>query len=786
MMSIFAAILGTINSGQQYLKGGLMLSYSASQLFDLTTVVKASEAIQSEINIENLPLRVLNIIIKNAGAQKGCLILKKNKIFFVEAIVETIENSEDKNETVKSIPVAECLNIPQQIIDYVINFQESLIIPNAIDSIYDGDIYIEKHKCKSIVCIPINFKSKLIGIIYLENNLKTNAFTLFKLEIIKILVSQVAIAIRNARLFASEEEKARILKFRSEIDSTLAKSHNLQEMLQQCTEIIVSYLNVAFARIWTHNSQEKLLHLQSSAGIYTHRDGAHGRIPVGKFKIGLIAQERKPHITNSVQTDERVSNKEWAIREGMVAFAGYPLIADSELVGVVAMFSKQPLNQNTLNVLSFIVEEIAIAIKRKSIEKALRQKEEQYRSIFETVNDGLSIFDLETGKSIAVNPTWSQMYGYSNEEFINLEASDYIHPDFLHLFNNFIENVKAGKEYYCQGVCIHKNGTLFDVEVKAASYIYNGKSHALTIARDISKRKQSEKVLKQRTQELEQTLVKLQSTQSQLIHTEKISQLGQLVAGVAHEVNNPVSFISGNLSHAEEYLKDLIYLLNSYRQKFPSPGDAIEEKIEAIDLEYLLEDLPKMISSMKLGTDCIKNIMLSLRNYSRTSSDEKKAVNLHEGIDTTLMILSHRLKAKPEHPAIEIVKKYGNLPLFECYYGQINQVFMNLISNAIDALEESNQSKSYEEIEENPNTITITTFSDDNWATIIIADNGTGIPAQVKPKLFDAFFTTKVEGKGTGLGLSISYQIITEKHGGTLECISSPGNGAKFVIRIPV
>ena len=762
-----------------------MLSYRDSQLFDLTTVVKASEAIQSQISIENLPYRVLNIIVENAGAQKGCLILKKNKAFFVEAVIEANENSEDNNEIVKSIPLAD-FELPQEVINYVINFKETLIIPNAIDSIYSQDIYIERHKCTSIVCLPINFKKKFIGIVYLENNLKPNAFPVFKLEIIKILISQVAIAIRNARLFASEEEKTRILKFRSEIDSTLAKSNNLQQMLQQCTEIIVSYLDVAFARIWTHNPQGKLLHLQSSAGMYTHTDGAHSRIPVGKFKIGLIAQERKPHITNSVQTDERVNNKEWAISEGMIAFAGYPLIADSELMGVVAMFSKQQLNQNTLNSLSFIAGEIAAAIKRKGIEKALQQKEEQYRSIFETVNDGLSIFDLETGKSIAVNPTWCQMYGYSNEEFTKLSASDYIHPDSLHLFDNFLASVKAGKEFCCQGVCIHKNGTLFDVECKATSYIYDGKSHGLTIARDISKRKQAEKILKQRTQELEQALVKLQSTQSQLIQTEKISQLGQLVAGVAHEVNNPVSFISGNLCHAEEYLKDLIDLLNSYRQQFASPGDAIEEKIETIDLEYLLEDLPKMISSMKLGTDRIKSIMLSLRNYSRTSSDEKKVVNLHEGIDTTLMILSHRLKSNCERPAIEIVKKYGNLPLVKCYYGQINQVFMNLISNAIDALEESNQSKSYEEIEKNPNIITITTYSDDNWATIIIEDNGTGIPIQVIPKLFNAFFTTKVEGKGTGLGLSISHQIITEKHGGTLECISSPGNGAKFVIRIPV
>ena len=758
----------------------MILCNSASQ-FDLAIVLKALEAIQSEINLENLPRTVLHIILENAGAQKGCFILEKDKQFFVEAI----ENNENNNQiTVKSMTIAECSDIPQQIINYVIKTQETLIVKNAVDSIYNQDSYIEQHQCKSILCLPIVFQSNFIGIIYLENNLTADAFTPEKLEFIKIFVSQTAIAIKNARLFASEQEKSRILKFRSEIDSILAKSNDLQQMLQQCTEIIVSYLDVAFARIWTHNPQEKLLNLQSSAGIYTHIDGAHSRIPVGKFKIGLIARERKPHITNSVQTDPRVSDKEWAIRERMVAFAGYPLIADSEVMGVVAMFSKQQLNQNTLDVLSFIAGEIAVAIKRKQTEEALQQKEQQYRSIFETVNDGLSIFDLETGKVVAVNPTWCQMYGYSREEFLTLKASDFIHPDSVYLFKEFIEAVKAGKEFYCQAVCVHKNGTPFDVEVKATAYIYNGKSHALTITRDISDRKRAETKLKQRSQELEETLVKLQSTQSQLIQTEKISQLGQLVAGVAHEVNNPVGFISGNLSHAEGYIEDLVNLLNLYQQEFPNPGDVIEEEIAAIDLEYLLEDLPTMISSMKLGADRIKDIMLSLRNYSRTTSDEKKAVNLHEGIDTTLMILSHRLKAKPERPEIKVVKKYADLPLVKCYSGQINQVFMNLFSNAIDALEESNQGKSYEEVNQNPNIITVTTAVDLPWVNIIIADNGTGIPTQVEQKLFDAFFTTKVEGKGTGLGLSISHQIITEKHGGTLECISSPGNGAKFVIRI--
>ncbi|GAA6622232.1 AAA family ATPase [Scytonema sp. NUACC26] len=285
--------------------------------------------------------------------------------------------------------------------------------------------------------------------------------------------------------------------------------------------------------------------------------------------------------------------------------------------------------------------------------------------------------------------------------------------------------------------------------------------------------------------DLEKTLHKLQKTQTQLVHTEKISSLGQLVAGVAHEVNNPVSFINGNLFHAKQYIEDLMNLLHLYQKYVPQPPADILEEIEAINLEDLLEDLPQMISSMQVGTSRIRDIMQSLRNFSRNDGDDKRAVDIHEGIETTLMILSHRLKAQPARPAIQIIKNYGSLPQVECYPGQLNQVFMNILANAIDALEESNQDKTYAELQQNPNVITISTTTQDSYITINIADNGIGMTNKVRQQLFNNFFTTKPEGKGTGLGLSISYEIITEKHSGTLECISSLGEGTKFVIQIP-
>jgi predicted ATPase/signal transduction histidine kinase/tRNA A-37 threonylcarbamoyl transferase component Bud32 len=468
-------------------------STNSNSILDLTTVIKASEAITSEIVLDNLLDKLLSIILENAAAQKGCLILLKDDRLFIEAI----DNDQHSDLVVlQSTPVEESQDIPLSVIHYVARTQQPLVLNDASkEAIYKEDSYILRQQPKSVLCAPIFYQGKFTGIIYLENNQVTSAFNNSRLEILKLLTSQAAIAIENAHLYAGEQEK----------------SQQLQESLQT-----------------------------------------------------------------------------------------------------------------------------------------------------------------------------------------------------------------------------------------------------------------------------------LQQTQAQLVQTEKISSLGQLVAGVAHEVNNPVGFIAGNLSIANQYIEDLLALLNLYQANVPSPPDEIETFQEEIDLEYLLEDLPKMIGSMELGTERIRDIMQSLRNFSRTDSAEKKPVNVHEGIETTLMILQHRLKAKAERPTIQVVKKYEKIPLVKCYSGQLNQAFMNLLANAIDALDESNHGKTYAEIEKNPNIITIRTSADEDKVTISIADNGPGMPEEVRSKLFNAFFTTKPEGKGTGLGLSISHQIVTETHGGNLYCLSSPGNGAEFVIELPL
>lgn len=280
--------------------------------------------------------------------------------------------------------------------------------------------------------------------------------------------------------------------------------------------------------------------------------------------------------------------------------------------------------------------------------------------------------------------------------------------------------------------------------------------------------------------ELEEAYSRLQRTQTHLVQSEKMSSLGQLVAGVAHEINNPVNFIYGNLMHAQEYTQDLLHLMELYQHEYPNPSAVIAECIEEIELDFLLADLPKLLSSMKVGAERIRQIVQSLRNFSRLDEAARKEVDLHEGLESTLLILQNRFKAKLDTPSITIIKEYGNLPPVECYAGQLNQVFMNLLTNAIDALAEPDSST------QNPEIRISTQVTAANRIRIAIADNGPGIPESAKQRLFDPFFTTKPVGKGTGLGLAISYDIVVEKHGGELKCVSVLGEGTEFIIEIPL
>ncbi|MFW5667078.1 MAG: PAS domain-containing sensor histidine kinase, partial [Coleofasciculus sp.] len=445
---------------------------------------------------------------------------------------------------------------------------------------------------------------------------------------------------------------------------------------------------------------------------------------------------------------------------------------------------------------------------RKRIEEDLRQSEERWQLVLKGNNDGIWDWNLQSGE-IFTSERFQEIVGNQNcyddtckivhrfDEWISR-----IHPDDV---EQIIETTQSYLErkipYYeieyrlqCQDdtykwvLC--RGQALWDEEGKPQRMVGSLK--------DISQRKQAEEALHQSIQreqekliQLETALAELKRAQTQLIHNEKMSSLGQMVAGVAHEINNPVNFIGGNLIYAKNYFVDLTRLINAYSEAYPHPPEEIQEIIEEIDWEFVSEDWQNVIKSMEIGADRIQQIVQSLRIFSRHHESERKAIDIHESIDNTLIILQHRLKASGNHPQIEVIKEYGKLPAITCYASQLNQVFMNLLSNGIDALENKPASRV---IKIHTEMVQKSQSADDNghqqqtsdFAVIRIADNGVGINADIIPQIFDPFFTTKPVGRGTGLGLSISHEIIVEKHQGQLQCVSNVGQGTEFIVEIPI
>jgi two-component system NtrC family sensor kinase len=432
---------------------------------------------------------------------------------------------------------------------------------------------------------------------------------------------------------------------------------------------------------------------------------------------------------------------------------------------------------------------------RKTVEEQLRHSQEMLQQVMDNIPQLIAWKDRNS-VYLGCNQNMARVVGLSSPEEI-IGKIDYDLPwttETASYFRQCDQRVMETNtpEYHMVESQRQANGkqVWFD---KNRIPLHDSKGNVIGILitfEDITERQQSEARLREKTVQLEATLEELKRTQTQLIQTEKMSSLGQLVAGVAHEINNPVNFIYGNINYASQYTQDLLELIHLYQESFPNPNLAIQEKQETIDLEFIITDLPNVLKSIQLGAERIREIVLSLRTFSRHDEAEKKQVDIHEGLDSTLLILHHRLKNKRLDAGIEVIKDYGNLPLVECYAGQLNQVFMNLIANAIDALEDRPIPRVITLKTEWVQDVTKMDYPLNNaaqsLAVIHIIDNGPGMTETVKKRLFDPFFTTKPVGKGTGLGLSICYQIIVNKHSGYIQCFSKPGIGTEFVVAIPI
>jgi PAS domain S-box-containing protein len=439
-------------------------------------------------------------------------------------------------------------------------------------------------------------------------------------------------------------------------------------------------------------------------------------------------------------------------------------------------------------------------------------------NILDQVNDAIIIIDNEQ-KIIYLNKSAENLYGNQSQEILGqpLTASHkyrWLKPEDEQAAWDALAT--TGK-WRGENIHIKNNGEEIYVEssVSVIKDEHGTSLGLLAVIRDITERKQAEAALREsearereKAQQLQATLTELQSTQSQLILSEKMASLGTLVAGVAHEINNPTGFIAGNIPVANEYMQNLLGLVELYQQYYSATVEQISNYIKDIELDFIIEDFPKIITSLTVGANRISEIVQSLRSFSRVDQAKPMRADIHEGIDNTLLLLRHRLKKQPHRSEIQVIKEYGKLPAIECFIGQLNQVFMNILSNAIDALEERAQGKREGgrdllagggqggqggqgkgemnlPVTHYP-TIHIRTQKIDSAIVISIADNGVGIASEIQSRIFDLFFTTKPVGKGTGLGLPISYKIIVEGHHGEMRCHSQPGEGCEFVISLPI
>ncbi|BAY74650.1 multi-sensor signal transduction multi-kinase [Nostoc linckia NIES-25] len=745
-------------------------SSSVSHILDLKAILKASQTLSGEIELEKLLSSLLSIVIEDAGADKCVLmLLRDNRLLIKGSIIQGTEPV-----VFQRLPIEDSQEIPLKLIYKVKHNKQTVVLVDAMaDCTLANDPYIVRQQPKSILCSPILHQGKLIGILYLENNLATGAFTSDRVELLNLICTQAAISLENARFYE------RSLEYAQQLERSLAElstsNSRFEKLVDNVPGVVYQYqISADGAMSLTYISGEcyELYEITAEEAI---------------ANVQLLLETMHPDdatsyqqsVINSMQT---LTPFEWSGR----------IITASGIIKWIHAQARIEQKADGTVVWDGFLLDISEA---KQAEKQLRTSQQRLQLLVQQTP--LAVIEWDNNFQVTDwNPAAERMFGYTKQEALG-HHFQFIVPQTiqaqLEQVSDDIISQKGGNYNINENltkdgkiiICAWYNSPLVtaDGEIIGVASLADDMTD---VYEELRLRKLVEAELQQKAQELETALQNLQQAQLKMIQSEKMSALGNLVAGVAHEMNNPLGFIAASIKQAKPTVADIVEHLKLYQESFPNKSDEIIDHAEEIDLEYSLQDLPKMLDSMTIACERLKNISTSLRTFSRADKDYKVTFDIHEGIDSTILILKHRLKANEQHPAIEVITKYGNLPQVECFPGQLNQVFMNILANAIDALEESNSGRSFEEIKANPNRIAITTSVENNFIKIAIADNGQGISESVKQKIFDHLFTTKAVGKGTGLGLAIAHQIIVEKHGGSIECNSSPGQGTEFAIFIPI
>ncbi|MEH1963034.1 MAG: AAA family ATPase [Nostoc sp.] len=766
-------------------------SSSVSVALDLATILKASQTLSGEIELEKLLSVFLHIVIQNAGADKCVFMLLESGCLLIHALAQLSPGvTSGQNKGIAHIdfypmllnpqPIEDSVDVPVSLINTVKRIlKPAVIIDATVHPQLINDPYIQQQQPKSILCSPILHQGKLLGILYLENNLASGAFTRDRVELLNLLCTQVAISLENARLYRNSQNYAQ------QLEQSLAKLQagevRFQNLANNIPGMVYQFRIAADGSTSTPYVSSGCLDLYGLAPelVMSGTDSLYA----------MNHPDDQPGIAQAIAYSAQTLTpfkEEWRIilPSGTVKWIQSAARPERQADGAI-------LWDGVVIDISNVYNELRL---RKEAEASLAKEREFLNVIIHNITDGIVVCDA-SGKLTLFNNATREFHGLPVESLPAEQWAEHFslyQPDgqtplsiteiplFRALEGEIVENAEMviAPKHGSTRILLASGQAIFDP--------LGNKVGAVVVMRDISDRKKVELALQQKSLDLEHALNNLQNAQLQIVQSEKMSALGNLVAGVAHEMNNPLGFIAASLKQAKPTFGDIIEHLKLYQSSLPNASDEIKNHAEEIDLDYSLEDLPKMIDSMTMACDRLKNISTSLRTFSRADKDYKVPFNIRQGIDSTILILKHRLKANEQRPAIEVITDYSTFPQVECFPGQLNQVFMNILANAIDALDESNANRSFEEIKLNPNRITIKTSLENGSVKITIADNGKGMTEEVKQKIFDHLFTTKAVGNGTGLGLAIARQIIVEKHGGQIIVESEVGKGTKFVIQLPL